>query len=84
MLPVKVIAGSLDTKDLSNQGIGQRGNTAVERAESWADSMQALAYEYEVEPGVHLTVIPAAAHSAWEIDISIVWWFAGLSDSLDR
>jgi hypothetical protein len=78
-LPVRVIAGSFDTKDLSDQGVGQRGNTAVERAQAWAESMQALAYEHGMESGVHVVTIPAAAHSAWEIDISVVWWFAGIA-----
>jgi pimeloyl-ACP methyl ester carboxylesterase len=80
-LPVKVIAGSFDAKDLSDRGTGQRGNTAVARAEGWVDSMQTLAYENGVEPGVHAVIIPAAAHSAWEIDINVVWWFAGLVGS---
>jgi poly(3-hydroxybutyrate) depolymerase len=80
-LPVRVISGSLDTEDLSDRGTGQRGNTAVERAYSWVEAMQALAYEHGMEPGVHGMTIPAAGHSAWEIDISVVWWFAGLADS---
>jgi hypothetical protein len=43
--------------------------------------MRALAYENGVESGVHAVTIGAAGHSAWELDISVVWWFAEIAGS---
>ncbi len=80
-LPVRVVMGSRDTDDKTGVGVGQHGITRVDRADAWVEAMRAFAYDNELEPRIHLVVIPGARHSAWALDVNGAWWLAGIIDA---
>jgi pimeloyl-ACP methyl ester carboxylesterase len=80
-LPLRVIVGSRDTKDISAMGEYQRGTNHLDRAEAWVEAMRQLAWENGLDANIEYIVVPGARHSAWALDISSVWWLAEIVDS---
>ena len=80
-IPLRVIVGSQDVTDLSDQGRGQRGSTHLQRAQAWVEEMRQLAWDNDMEAKIDYIVIPGAQHSAWALDVSSVWWLADVIEA---
>ncbi len=77
-IPVQVVVGTQDDKDISEMGLDQIGSTHLERAQTWVEAMKQLAEDNELESSIELVAIPGATHSAWALDMSSVLWLGDL------